>query len=64
MAEKIVDVFVSDELLSSYPVALDVLRTGTFNADLIEQARVAMRKSGYAEDFIAAAKFVVRDIPE
>lgn len=64
MAEKIVDVFVSDELLSSYPVALDVLRAGSFDADFIEQARAAMRKNGYAADVIAAAKFVVRGVPE
>lgn len=41
IAEKIVDVFVSDELLGLYPVALDVVRTCTFDADS-EQVRKAM----------------------
>ena len=63
MAERIVDVFLKDRLVVSYPVAWDVLTTIS-ERDFVDLAKGAMREDGYSEQDIDDAKFTVRDVPE
>jgi hypothetical protein len=64
MAEKVVDVFLKDRLVASYPVALGMLNGPTADQDYIELAKDAMREDGYSAEDIAGAKFSVRAVPE
>ena len=64
MAEKVVDVFLRDKLVASYPVVLDILNAAISEQNFIELARNSMREDGYTAEDIAEAKFRVRSIPE
>jgi hypothetical protein len=64
MAEKVVDVFLRDKLVASYPVVLDMLNATISEQDFIELARDSMQEDGYTAEDIAEAKFSVRSVPE
>jgi hypothetical protein len=64
MAEKVVDVFLKDKLVASYPLVLDMLNAAISEQDLIELARDCMQENGYPAEDIADAKFSVRSVPE
>jgi hypothetical protein len=64
MAEKVVDFFLKDRLVASYPVVVDRLDVAISEQDFIELARSAMQEDGYAAEDIAEAKFSVRSVPE
>jgi hypothetical protein len=64
MAEKVVDVFLKDRLVASYPVVLDMVNAATSEQDFIELAKDSMREDGYTAEDIAEAKFSVRSVPE
>ena len=46
MAEKVVDVFLKDSLVASYPVAWDMLNAQISDQDFIGLAKDAMREDG------------------
>ena len=46
MAEKVVDVFLKDSLVASYPVAWDMLNAPISDQDFIGLAKDAMREDG------------------
>ena len=62
MAERIVDVFLKDKLVASYPVAGDMLTATISDRDFVDLAKSAMRQDGYNEQDIDDAKFNVRSI--
>jgi|HubBroStandDraft_3_1064219.scaffolds.fasta_scaffold82530_4 hypothetical protein len=64
MAEKVVDVFLRDKLVASYPVAWDMLNSPISDQDFIGLARDSMREDGYTAEDIVEAKFSVRSVPE
>jgi hypothetical protein len=64
MAEMVVDVFLKDRLVASYPVVLDRLDVAISEQDFIEIARDCMQENGYPAEDIAEAKFSVRSVPE
>jgi hypothetical protein len=64
MAEKVVDVFLRDKLMASYPVVLNMLNAAISEQDFIELARDSMREDGYTAEDIVEAKFGVRSVPE
>ena len=64
MAEKVVDVFLRDRLVASYPVILDGLDVAISEQDFIELARDCMGENGYPAEDISDAKFSVRGVPE
>jgi hypothetical protein len=64
MAERIVDVFVKDKLVASYPVAGDMLSATISDRDFIDLAKNVMREDGYSEEDIDDAKFNVRSVLE
>jgi hypothetical protein len=64
VAEKVVDVFLRDKFVASYPVVLDFLNVAISDQDFIGLARDSMREDGYTAEDIAEAKFIVRIVPE
>ena len=64
MAEMVVDVFLKDRLVASYPVVLDRLDVAISEQDFIEIARDCMQENGYPAEDIGEAKFSVRSVPE
>ena len=64
MAEMVVDVFLKDRLVASYPVVSDRLDVAMSEQDFIELARDCMQENGYPAENIAEAKFSVRSVPE
>ena len=64
MTERVVDVFLKDELVSSYPVIRDTMNAQVLDRDFIDRVKECMREDKYTEEEIAAAKFSVRDIWE
>jgi hypothetical protein len=64
MAERIVDVFLKDKLVASYPVAGDMLSATISDRDFIDLAKNVMREDGYSEEDIDDAKFNVRSVLE
>ena len=60
--KKTVDVFIRDSLIASYPVAVTEIDRPT-DEDYVDQVKRYMRRHHSRSD-IAAAKFVVRGIPE
>ena len=64
MAEKVVDVFLKDSLVASYPVAWDMLNAPISDQDFIGLAKDAMREDGYTAEDIAEAKFSIRSVLE
>jgi hypothetical protein len=59
MAEKVVDVFLKDRLVASYPIVLDRLNVAMSEQDFIELTRNSMLEDGYPAEDIADAKFSV-----
>jgi hypothetical protein len=64
VAEKVVDVFLRDKFVASYPVVWDLLNVAISDRDFIGLARDSMREDGYTAEDIAEAKFIVRSVPE
>ena len=64
MAEMVVDVFLRDRLVMSYPVVLDRLDVAISERDFIEIARDCMQENGYPAEDIGGNKFSVRSVPE
>jgi hypothetical protein len=62
MAERIVDVFLNDELVKSYPISLTA-KYVIPNELFIAAAKQNMVKEGHSDDDVGAAKFVVRFAP-
>ena len=61
MVERIVDVFLTDRLVASYPIISDVPIS---DRDFIDRAKECMRDDNYTADDIATAKFNLRTILE
>jgi hypothetical protein len=64
VAEKVVDVFLKDRLVASYPIVLDKLNAAMSEQDFIELARDCLRENGYPAEDKVDSKFSVRSIPE
>jgi hypothetical protein len=60
MTERIVDVFRADVLVKTYAFDLARLHRPAFDHDLIERAKVRLRRDGYAPDEVERARFAVR----
>lgn len=58
MVEKIVDVFLQDKRVASYPVTWRDSKAPIPDSDFVERAKEAMMND-YPEEKVAAAKFVV-----
>ena len=63
---KIVDVFVTDRIVASYPVVAELLAGSTLNDEhFVELVKAQMQNSGcYSRDERAAAKFMVRGLQD
>jgi hypothetical protein len=59
VAKRIVDVFLQDRLIASYPFVWREFRTPTPDSEFIDRAREIMRNRGFAQAEIAGAKFLV-----
>ena len=64
MAERIVDVFLKDKLVASYPVAGNMPTATISDRDFVDLAKSAMRQDGYSEQDVDDAKFNVRSVLE
>ena len=60
----VVDVFLKDRLVASYPVTFTMLNGRASEQDLINLAKDAMREDKYTAKDVASAKFEVRTILE
>jgi hypothetical protein len=60
---KVVDVFLKDRLVASYPVNFLLNGQGS-EKDLINLVKDAMRDDEYAPEDVASAKFEVRTVLE
>jgi hypothetical protein len=63
--KKIVDVFVMDRLVASYPIVAEELAGGPTANDerFVELVKAQMQGAGsYSKEELAAAKFVVRGL--
>jgi hypothetical protein len=63
--KKIVDVFVMDRLVASYPIVAEELAGGPTSNDerFVELVKAQMQGAGsYSKEELAAAKFVVRGL--
>jgi hypothetical protein len=61
MTRKIVDVFVRDRLVASYPVVLTLERR-VMDEDFVERVKEQMRAGSQRADDVACARFVVRSL--
>jgi hypothetical protein len=61
MAQKIVDVFLRDRLVASYPVVL-TLKRRILDEDFVEQVKERMRGGSFSPDDVACARFIVRSL--
>jgi hypothetical protein len=61
MAKKIVEVFIRDKRVASYPVVITLDRIVT-DEDFVERVIEQMRAGNYSPDDISAARFVVRSL--
>lgn len=64
MGRKIVDVFLGDRLIRSYPFDRDPADSPDFDQDFIDRARRRLLEDGYLATVIADARFIVKDDPE
>jgi hypothetical protein len=62
--KKIVDVFLKDRLVGSYPVTRKMLNAPISDRDYIELAKSCMRENGYSAEDTADAKFSIRSVLE
>jgi hypothetical protein len=62
--KKIVDVFVMDRLVASYPIVAEELAGGPTPNDerFVELVKAQMQGASYSKEELAAAKFVVRGL--
>ena len=58
--KKIVDVFIKDKLVASYPVVIASPQEPLSDQHFIERIREQMRAGSYAPEDIAVARFTVR----
>jgi hypothetical protein len=58
---RIVDVFLKDELVETYEVALGFLDAPPFDQHFLDRAKQYMRKANYTDAQIAEARFSIRE---
>lgn len=58
--KKIVDVFIRDKLVASYPVVVTLPEEPLSDRHFIERIKEQMRAGSYAPEDIAVARFTVR----
>jgi hypothetical protein len=58
--KKIVDVFIRDKLVASYPVIVALPEEPLSDQHFIERVKEQMRAGNYAPEDIAVARFTVR----
>jgi len=58
---KLIDVFLRDEYLRSYSIALGFVHAPIFEQDYVDRARARMLTDGWSEEEVRQARFVVRD---
>jgi len=61
MTRKIVDVFVRDKLVASYPVVLTLDRR-VMDEDFVDRVKEQMRGGSQCADDVACARYVVRSV--
>lgn len=61
MAQKIVDVFLRDRLVASYPVVLTLDRP-VMDEDFVDRVKEQMRVGSFSPDDVDCARFVVRSL--
>jgi hypothetical protein len=61
MTKRIVEVFVQDRLVASYPIVLTLDRP-VVDEDFVERAKAQMNGGTYPPDEIARARFLVRSV--
>lgn len=61
MPAKLVDVFLRDQYLRSYTIALGFVHAPIFEQDYIDRARIQMQADGWSPEEVLLARFVVRD---
>ena len=57
---RVVDVFIADRLVRSYPVSWKLLNEPIIEQDAVELAQQAIKDDGFSADQIASARYVVR----
>jgi hypothetical protein len=57
---RVVDVFIADGLVRSYPVSWTLVSEPIIEQDAVELAQQAMKDDGFSADQIKAARYVVR----
>jgi hypothetical protein len=63
MDRRIIDVFLHDKLIASYPIVIDDKRPVLSSSDFVEELKQQMRERNPDFD-VSAARFVVRGTPE
>jgi len=58
---KLIDVFLRDEYLRSYSIALGFVNARIFDQDYVDRARAQMAADGWSEEEVQQARFVVRE---
>lgn len=61
MPTKRIDVFLRDEYLRSYSIALGFVNAPIFDQDYVDRARAQMQADGWSPEEVRQARFVVRD---
>lgn len=61
MAQKIVDVFLRDRLVASYPVVVALDRR-IIDEDFVDQVKERMRGGSFSSDEVESARFMVRSL--
>jgi hypothetical protein len=58
---KRIDVFIQDEYVRSYSIALGFVNAPIFDHDYVDRARIQMQADGWSADEVQLARFVIRD---
>lgn len=58
---KRIDVFLRDEYVRSYSIALGFVNAPIFEQDYVDRARAQMQADGWSAAEVRQARFVVRD---
>ena len=61
MAQKIVDVFLRDRLVASYPVVVTLDRR-IMDEEFVDQVKERMRGGSFSPDEVESARFMVRSL--
>jgi hypothetical protein len=61
MTQKIVDVFLRDRLVASYPVVLTLDRP-VMDEDFVDRVKEQMCVGSFSPDDVACARFIVRSL--